>query len=75
MSTDTAVLTTKLIIENKMTFDEIPFVDDPEIHHQSNDRIEESVQISGFRYVQNSFSWKEGKFLQKEDLVKKPLMN
>ena len=33
LSTDTAVLVTKLIIDDGIEFEDIPFVDDPEIFH------------------------------------------
>ena len=55
MSTDTAVLTTKLIINDGMNFKDIQFVDDPEIFHKTTDGIKESIQITGFRYISSNY--------------------
>jgi len=37
LSTDTALLVTKLIIENQRPFDSLPFVDEPAVKDDTND--------------------------------------
>jgi ribosome biogenesis SPOUT family RNA methylase Rps3 len=63
MSTDTALLTTKLIIENKIPIDKIPFIVEPEFHKPGNENtevnknsFEESVCMEGFRYISNEIN-------------------
>ena len=51
MSTDTALLTCKLILHNKLRFEEIPFIDEPEIFDKNENGVEQSIVIEGFRYI------------------------
>ena len=62
MSTDTAVLVTKVITEDGRPFEEIPFVDDPEVFHKTTEGIDESIEVTGFRYVQDCYDWETEKF-------------
>ncbi|KAH8730239.1 SAM-dependent RNA methyltransferase [Phaeosphaeriaceae sp. PMI808] len=48
MTTDTAVRVTRMIVQSKLTYESIPFIDNPEIRINKN----ESTQMP-FRYVQN----------------------
>ena len=54
MTTDTAVLVTKLVMENQMTLEQIPYVDYPEICFNSK----ESVELP-FRFVSKAFLTKD----------------
>ena len=60
MSTDTAVLVTKLIIENQRRYEDIPFIDEPEINKiekmKKKGYFQESIQIEGFRYVKEGYN-------------------
>jgi len=53
MTTDTAVLTTKMILEEARPLAEIPFVDCPEIANPdaAAEGMEDTVCMEGFRYV------------------------
>ena len=51
MSTDTATLVTKLIIENDYDFSQIPFIDEPLIEGVNENSDFSSVLMEGFRYV------------------------
>lgn len=57
MSTDTAVLTTSLIVDRGRKIEEIAFIEEPEIEGK---RKGESVQIEGFRYVDGAYSLEDG---------------
>lgn len=48
MTTDTAVRVTKLIIEDKIPFEEIKFIDRPEIANSQNESL-----IMNFRFIQD----------------------
>ena len=54
MSTDCAVLCTKLVVENGISQDNIPFINEPEFYKdKDNDGYEESVTMAGFRFISN----------------------
>jgi ribosome biogenesis SPOUT family RNA methylase Rps3 len=77
MSTDTALLTTKLIIENKIPIDKIPFIIEPEFHKNNKNSktgtntFEESVCMEGFRYISDEINPLTGEIIQKDE--RKPL--
>jgi ribosome biogenesis SPOUT family RNA methylase Rps3 len=48
MTTDTAVRVTRIVVEDKITLDKIPFVDHPEIVINKHERTE-----MPFRYVKS----------------------
>lgn len=43
MSTDIALLTTKLIIEDQIEFSQLPFIDEPEVSKKNSNGIAETV--------------------------------
>lgn len=47
MTTDSALLTTKLVLEDKKTLSELPYIDEPDVEMGAN----ESTQMEGFRYI------------------------
>lgn len=52
MSTDTAVLASKIIMYDKVKLNDIPFVEEPEIEKKDQKgKITESCQMEGFTYV------------------------
>ena len=56
LSTDTALLVTKLIIENQRRFDSLPFVDEPAVKDNHNgDKIDLQFQLEGFRYLKKVY--------------------
>lgn len=57
MSTDTAALVTSLIVDRGRKYEEIAFVDEPELKGR---RKGESVQIEGFRYVDLAYDLVSG---------------
>jgi len=65
MSTDTALLTTKLIIENGKKISEIPFIDEPEFVKLSSKDYEESFQMEGFRYISDEIDYTTGEIKKK----------
>lgn len=82
LSTDTAVLVTKLIIEDQIPFEKISFVDEPELFAENdinqsnnvhiNSKIQSSIIMEGFRYVKDNYQWQTGKF--EASLSGRPLM-
>jgi ribosome biogenesis SPOUT family RNA methylase Rps3 len=60
MTTDTAVLCTKLVVENGLKLNEIPYVDEPEFF-KSDDNKQESVCMEGFRYITDEIDYETGK--------------
>lgn len=48
MTTDTALLVSKLVLEDKQPLDSVPYIDEPDIDLGNN----ESIQMEGFRYVE-----------------------
>lgn len=76
LSTDTAILVSKLILENKMRFESIPFVDEPEIKGKVNeDGVEETIQMEGFRYVSKEYDLEKGEIVRDEKLCGHPLID
>lgn len=59
LSTDTAVLVTKLIVENKIPIEKIPFIEEPEFKKEGSNG--ESIVIEGFRYVSKKIKYEDGK--------------
>lgn len=51
LSTDTAVLTAKLILLNGLQLESIPFVEEPEIVGPNKHGQKTTIQMEGFRYV------------------------
>lgn len=57
MTTDTALLVTKLVLEDGFELDEIPWIDEPEVDVNADEGgrtdkgVEEITQMLGFRYV------------------------
>lgn len=59
-----------------MKFDEIPFIDEPEMKGKvDKDGIEERIQMEGFRYVSQEYDIDQGKIVKNEELRQKPLMD
>jgi ribosome biogenesis SPOUT family RNA methylase Rps3 len=73
MPTDVAVLCTKLVIENGLKLDEIPYIDEPEFIKRKGKKIEESMCMEGFRYVTDEVDVNTGKITKRE--TPKPLGN
>lgn len=67
MSTDTALLSTKLITENQIPIDQIPYLDEPEFSKKDGDKIQETVVMEGFRYVSNEIDPHTGVITKKEN--------
>ena len=66
MSTDTAVLTSKLIVEQKIPINDIPFIMEPEFYKEktsdeNKNSYEECVCMEGFRFVSNELDPTQGK--------------
>jgi len=71
MSTDTAVLVTSLIVDRGRKFEEIAWLDEPELKGKIKG---ESVQIEGFRYVDLAYGI-EGGVVEEGMKGKEPRMN
>ena len=54
MSTDTAVLVTEIILNENRKFEEIPFLDNPELQNPNDDL--NTVSLEGFRYVTTQYN-------------------
>lgn len=79
MSTDTAVLTTKLIVEFGLDLDKIPSIDEPEFFKDksklSNNLsksegsfgYEESVTMEGFKFITDEINYNTGEIVKKEN--------
>ena len=61
MATDTAILVTDIIINENKKFEQIPFIDDPEMINKDDES--NSVSLEGFRYVSNNYNLKTGEIL------------
>jgi ribosome biogenesis SPOUT family RNA methylase Rps3 len=72
MTTDTALLCTKLVLENKFKLNNIPSVDEPEFV-KAGTNGKESVCMEGFRYITDDVDYVNGCVTKKED--PKPLGN
>jgi ribosome biogenesis SPOUT family RNA methylase Rps3 len=69
MSTDTAVLTTKLIIENGIKMQDIPFIVEPEFYkngEKKGNKMEECVCMEGFRYISNEMDYNTGVIIKND---------
>lgn len=67
MSTDTALLTTKLIIENGLEMKNIPFIDEPEFFKdETKTGYEECICMEGFRFISNELNPHTGEIQKKE---------
>lgn len=51
LSTDTAVLVSKLILTNGLSLENIPFVEEPEIVGPNKQGQKTTIQMEGFRYI------------------------
>lgn len=71
MSSDTAVLVTSLILNNKMTLGQIPLIHDPEFINSSD--INHSVQLEGFVYVSDELDINSMQIITKEN--SQPIMD
>ena len=60
LSTDTAVLVSKLILVDGMELEGIPFVLEPEIRGVNREKKKTVIQMEGFRYVEQVLDWKSG---------------
>ena len=58
MSTDTALLTSQIIVSDQIPFQKIPFVDAPEIVNEEDP--DNSVILEGFRYVSKQYDMIQG---------------
>lgn len=55
-STDTALLVSKLIIENQRPFKSLPFVDEPSVSSKnSQEETKVEFQLEGFRYLKDVY--------------------
>jgi ribosome biogenesis SPOUT family RNA methylase Rps3 len=72
MTTDTALLCTKLVVENKIELKDIPCVDEPEFVKDGTDGSE-AVCMEGFRYITDNLDYTDGTVKPKENA--KPLGN
>jgi ribosome biogenesis SPOUT family RNA methylase Rps3 len=62
MTTDTAVLVSKIIVEDGVEFKDIPFIDEPEVNGEPDEEgIEQTVQMEGFRYVSDEYDIEAGR--------------
>jgi ribosome biogenesis SPOUT family RNA methylase Rps3 len=66
MTTDTAILCTKLIVENGKSIAEIPYIDEPEFVKRKGKKIEESTCMEGFRYISDEIDYKSGEITKKD---------
>lgn len=64
MSTDSALLTSQIILTDKVPFKNIPFIDSPEVQNQHDEF--ESVGLEGFRYITKQFDVNTGKVGEKK---------
>lgn len=64
---------TKLIIEKQIPFEKIRFVDEPEMIGSTEDGVQGSVQMEGFRYITTDYDV-AGEFFREGD-SKEPLMH
>lgn len=65
MTTDTALLCVKLVVENKVKIEDIPYVDEPEFEKRKGKKIEETVSMEGFRYILDSIDPHTGEITKK----------
>ncbi|EGR29631.1 hypothetical protein IMG5_151790 [Ichthyophthirius multifiliis] len=75
MTTDTAILTSKIILFDKITLNNILFVEEPEIENKNkNGQCEESCQMEGFTYVSAMYDIEKGSFSNNADKINIPIM-
>jgi ribosome biogenesis SPOUT family RNA methylase Rps3 len=70
MSTDTAVLTTKLVIENGIKMQDIPFIVEPEFYkngEKKSNNMEECVCMEGFRFISDEIDYNSGIISKKDN--------
>ncbi|KAL4493087.1 hypothetical protein ABPG72_003172 [Tetrahymena utriculariae] len=76
MSTDTAVLASKIIMYDKVKLEDIPFVEEPEIEKKDQKgKITESCQMEGFTYVSAQYDPENSVFVNDPSLRNEPLMH
>lgn len=61
LATDTAVLITRLILDNKIPLEEIPLIKEPTIKGFNINGEKTSVQMEGFSYVSKELDIETGK--------------
>jgi len=71
MSTDTAVLVTDIILNDKIPLPQIPFIQEPELNDPKDP--ETAVQMEGFVYVSDSYDMDSRKIIKQE--IEQPIMN
>lgn len=69
LATDTAVLVTKLIVDNQLKLSAIPFIKEPTIKGMNSKGEKTTVQMEGFSYVSKELDIETGKMV--ENLSKK----
>ena len=73
LPTDTAVLITKLVVENGVKMEDIPYIDEPEFVKKSAKGEKESVTLDNFRVVTDEVNYHTGEITKKKKA--KPLGN
>jgi len=73
LPTDTAVLMTKLVVENGVKMEDIPCIDEPEFVKKSAKGEKESVTLDNFRVVTDEIDYHTGEITKKKKA--KPLGN
>lgn len=61
LATDTAVLITRLILDNKIPLNDIPLIKEPTIKGKNINGEKTSVQMEGFSYVSKELDISTGK--------------
>ena len=67
MTTDTALLATKLVIENQVKLNDIPYSDEPEFEKKKGKKVQETVQMEGFRYIMDEIDPHTGNIEKKSN--------
>ena len=73
LPTDTALLMTKLIVENGVKMEDIPTIDEPEFVKKDDKTGEETVTLDNFRVVTDEIDYHTGEITKKKKA--KPLGN
>ena len=69
MSTDTALLTTKLIIEHNYKLEDIPFINEPQIEGVNQDGNYNCIIMEGFKYITKEIDPTNGNRLEKSEEI------
>ena len=65
MSTDTAIFTSQIILNDKLELSQIPFIDAPEVVSPEDE--DHSIDLEGFRYISKQFDLDLGTLRKKKD--------